>query len=106
MVINFGKKIKYLRESKGILQTELAKMIGVTNAMISACENDIRQPSIETLAKIAIYFNVSMDYLFGKTERNTMGISIDVSNISKQHREVVNEMVEAFKAIDKSGNRS
>jgi len=101
MTILFGKKIKYLRENKDISQTKLAKMIGVTNAMISACENDVRQPSIDTLAKIANYFNVSMDYLFGKTDMNVDGVSIDVSNISQEHRAVVYEMVEAFKQIDK-----
>ena len=83
MTINVGQKINFLREAKKISQTELAKRIGVTNAMISACEADIRQPSIEILAKIANYFDVSLDYLFGKADVNVIGASIDVSDLTK-----------------------
>lgn len=62
-----GKIIKELRKDKGITQEELGKIIGVTTSMVGMYETNARKPSYEVLSKIAEYFNVSTDYLLGKT---------------------------------------
>lgn len=56
-------RIKDLRAEKGISQNELAKALGLTQQAISAYENGLREPDLETLQKIADFFNVSVDYL-------------------------------------------
>jgi transcriptional regulator with XRE-family HTH domain len=61
-------RIKDLRAEKGISQNELAKALGLTQQAISAYENGLREPDLETLQKIADFFNVSVDYLLGRTD--------------------------------------
>lgn len=41
---DLGKRIKELRIERGFTQPELAKMIGVTNAVISFWENEVNEP--------------------------------------------------------------
>ncbi|MGB9780652.1 helix-turn-helix domain-containing protein [Caldanaerobacter sp.] len=61
-------RIKDLRAEKGISQNELAKALGLTQQAISAYENGLREPDLETLQKIADFFNVSIDYLLGRSD--------------------------------------
>lgn len=63
----FGKKIKALRTSKKISQREFGKIFGVAESTIGMYERDERRPDFELLNKIADYFNVSTDYLLGRT---------------------------------------
>ena len=59
-------KIKELRTEKGITQKQLANAINSTDKNIWAYENEIALPTIETIAKLADYFEVSTDYLLGR----------------------------------------
>lgn len=64
----FGERIRKLREDAGINQPQFAQALEVKTATINRYENDIREPEYATLIKIADYFNVSVDYLLGRTE--------------------------------------
>ena len=61
-------RIKELRKEKGISQEELAKKIQVKNYSIGDWERDRTEPNINTLIELANYFEVSVDYLIGRTE--------------------------------------
>lgn len=63
-----GDRLKQLRDEKKLTQEELGKIINVTKVSISGYENGNRNPDIETLHNIADYFNVSSDYLMGRTD--------------------------------------
>lgn len=63
-----GERIKYLRGEKGIGQNMLAKELGFSNASISYWETGKQEPCAEALFKLALYFNVSADYLLGITD--------------------------------------
>lgn len=58
-----GFKLKRLRESKNMLQKDLAKELNIAPTTISGYELETREPDNETLKKIANYFNVTIDYL-------------------------------------------
>lgn len=80
MIENLGERVRALRMSQHLSQTELSKRIGVTNALISAIEKGERSPSLETLIKLARQFKVSTDYLLGiksKEPINLDGLSPD-----------------------------
>lgn len=62
-----GERLKYLREKKGLTQKDVATKLGLEPAAISKYELDMREPNIEALKKLAIIFNVSIDYLLGRT---------------------------------------
>lgn len=61
-----GKRIRLLRRSKGVTQTELGQAIGVGKTTISNYETGYSSPDTETLSKMAQYFNVTTDYLLGR----------------------------------------
>lgn len=62
-----GAVIKQLREERSLTQSDLAKTIGVSSSTIGMWENDERSPNEDKKEIIADYFNVDMNYLYGKT---------------------------------------
>lgn len=65
-------RLKELRKKKGISQLRLATDLNTTQNTISRYETGEREPGIDELVKIADYFNVSVDYLIGRTENPKM----------------------------------
>lgn len=63
-----GKTIKELRLEEGISQRELGERMNVCNQSISFWENGQREPDLDTLIKIAKYFQVSTDFLLGNED--------------------------------------
>lgn len=63
----FGNNLKNLRNEAQINQKSLASQFRVTQATISSWENGRTAPSFEQLIQIADYFDVSVDYLIGRT---------------------------------------
>ena len=59
-------RLKELRESKGLKQKEVAKIIGYSEISYARYEKGEREPDISTLCKLAEYFNVTVDYLIGR----------------------------------------
>lgn len=58
-----GEKIKLARKKAGLSQGELGEKLGISQAMVSAYENGVRNPKLETLQKIADALNVFMSDL-------------------------------------------
>ncbi|MCY8354573.1 helix-turn-helix domain-containing protein [Bacillus haynesii] len=59
----FSKRLTMLRKSKNLLQKEVADKIGVARTTYASYEQGKREPDIETINKIADFFDVSTDYL-------------------------------------------
>ncbi|MCC6096996.1 helix-turn-helix transcriptional regulator [Limosilactobacillus sp.] len=64
-----GERIKELRKSKKMSQSELGKFIGVSQTTVTAWENGRAEPSSSYVTKLATFFNVSTDYLLGRDPR-------------------------------------
>ena len=62
-----GQRIKFLREEKEYTQEQFGSTIGVSKSTIGMYELDKREPDKEKLEAIADFFNVDMDYLYGKS---------------------------------------
>lgn len=60
------KNLKKLRNERGISQRDLADIIMVSQQSINKYENHNVEPDIDTLIKMADYFDVSLDYLVGR----------------------------------------
>ncbi len=60
--------LKYLRNNSGISQKQLSKELGISERNYQRYEYGEREPSLSTLIKLADYFNVSLDYLTGRTD--------------------------------------
>lgn len=65
--MEFGDIISALRAEKGIYQKELADYLKVSIGTISNYEQGIHNPDFDTLCKIADFYEVSLDYLLGRT---------------------------------------
>ncbi|MDU1175662.1 MULTISPECIES: helix-turn-helix transcriptional regulator [Clostridia] len=65
--VTFGGRLRTLREELNLTQTELAKKFNMSPPSISQYEKDIRSPDFTLLLKLADFFDVSTDYLLGRT---------------------------------------
>ena len=74
---------KEIRARRNLSQQQVANHIGCSSVAYSRYENGIRQPSIETLLRIADLFGVTVDFLLGR--RN-----VEDSTLSKYEIELVN----------------
>lgn len=64
-----GERLAYLRRREGISQKELGKKLNISHYTISSYEKGRSEPNDEIKARIAQYFNVSLDYLVGLIEK-------------------------------------
>lgn len=63
-----GTRLKALRNERKLTQKQLAEKINVTHVSISGYESGNRTPDTDTLQRIADFFEVSTDYLLGRTD--------------------------------------
>lgn len=63
-----GKRIRTLREEKGISQADLAEKLNVSRMTLNNYENEKRVPDIDFAIDTANYFDVTVEYLSGRTE--------------------------------------
>lgn len=64
----FSQRLKLLRGERGVTQREVAELLGKTSRHYQAIESgEINVPGL-TLIKLADYFDVSIDYLVGRSE--------------------------------------
>ena len=71
------KRLKELRNEKGLTQKELAKKIASTDKSIWAYENNVAMPPLDVLLKLADVFECSIDYLVSRAD--------DFGNVSIQN---------------------
>ncbi len=75
-------RLKQLRLEKNLFQEDIAKFLDVSISAIGFYENEKRDMSPKTIIKLAEFFNVSTDYLLGKSDiRNPEEIDTDKINI-------------------------
>ncbi|MBE6911417.1 MAG: helix-turn-helix transcriptional regulator [Ruminococcaceae bacterium] len=63
-----NNRLKLLRKQKGITQIAMQMQTGIEQALISKFESGERIPPTETLMCLADFFDVSMDYIMGRTD--------------------------------------
>src|SRR5699024_2738373 len=63
-----GKRLKQARKNKGITQMDAANILGISNGTLSGYERNYRDPDTETLNKMANLYEVSNDWLLGKSD--------------------------------------
>ncbi|WP_144488821.1 helix-turn-helix domain-containing protein [Bacillus thuringiensis] len=66
--MELNERVKLLRTEHKLTQEQFATDIGITKASVSKFEKGMKAPGRETLEKIADYFNVTTDYLLGRSE--------------------------------------
>jgi transcriptional regulator with XRE-family HTH domain len=97
-----GMRIKELRKENSITQKELAKILNIQNTTLSQYENDINEPNDNIKIKIADYFNVSIDYLLGRTDKKEAFI-IKGNEVPKELRNIGIDYMEVDKIAKEQG---
>jgi transcriptional regulator with XRE-family HTH domain len=77
--MQLGEMLKKLRKDNGLSQQKLAQMMGVTQSTIANYEKNQRHPNLDVLSGIAELFDVSVDYLLGKSG-DAMSVGYDNRN--------------------------
>ena len=88
-----GQKVKEFRERKGISQSELARRAGVSQAGLSALENETKSPTLQTVELIAHALDVQVASLLDE--------KIDVESLVVSKQEY--ELVSAFRGLTDTG---
>ena len=64
-----AQRLKDLRESVNLSQAKIGKLMGATQASVNRYENGQTSPPLKILLWYADFFDVSMDYIFARTEQ-------------------------------------
>lgn len=91
-----GERIKRSREAKGLLQNDLAKLIGVkSSGVISNWENDLNKPDAEKIVKLCNVLDISASFLldyYGKS-------SFEFSSLEEEH-------IKKYRSLDDLGKET
>ena len=113
-------RIKQLREKRGLIQEILAAEFGITQQMLSKYERDVTFIKVDILKKIAVYFNVTTDYLLGLSEvkrdlqgqmkvNETLDEYYDLveiyKNLDKYDQEMIWSIIQIIKKLDEKRKR-
>ena len=85
------KNLKKLRQEAGVSQQKLADIILVSQQSVNKYENKDVEPDVETLTKIAEFFDVSLDFLVGRTNVKEMADKTRLSDLSGDEAKLVRE---------------
>ncbi len=102
-----GKIIRKLRLEKGITQNELSNYLGLTPKMVSFYELGERFPPYDIILKLADYFNVSTDYLLGRsTIKNAEELLTNYNSLSEHSKKDLEEFIQILKLKDLEKNKT
>lgn len=105
--MDFGERLKKLRTSKRLTQEELGKIVHVSKVSISGYERGERSPDRETLTDLADYFEVSTDYLLGRTDDKEKSPTLVAAHLdddlTEEQLDEVQKFIEFIKQRDHGG---
>ena len=91
---DFPRIITFLRKERGLSQKQVATDLGISQALLSHYEKGIRECGLDFLVKAAEYFEVSCDYLLGRTvQRRLASVSADEIPESDEIRHLKGNMI-------------
>ena len=89
----FGDMLSELRHDRNLTQAELALELYVTPGTISNYESNVHYPDVEKLKQLADFFNVTTDYLLGRSRSR---LSPDVFDQTLHEETTVGDVVQAL----------
>lgn len=92
-----GNRLKSLRDDKGLTQADVAKVLGVSRTTYTQYETGKSEPDLATVNRLAEFFNVSVDWLLGRTTVRTPIETIAAHHDGEDWTEEELEDIERFK---------
>ena len=97
MIFGFGYRLRELRESKDLTQTQVARRLNLSKTTISGYENNIKTPSLDVLVKLSILYGVSADYILGLENRKLLLID----GLTMDQEEIIKVLIREFRNLNK-----
>ena len=94
---DIGALLKELREKKGMTQEQLAKKLGVSKGSVSGYEHNISMPPTQIVKRIALIFNVTVDFLLGMENRRIIILDDLTENQADFIEQIVISTIKNFK---------
>jgi transcriptional regulator with XRE-family HTH domain len=98
VITMLGEILKKLRSEKELMQKDVASALNITTSAYGFYEQGERIPNAETLEKLADYFNVSVDFLLGRTnlrnKKSELLNNKDKRDIEKIIEQTKNQLME------------
>ena len=91
-VLDFGMRLRQLREDRGLSRSALAKKLGVSKETVYRYESNIQSPSLERTKHIAVILRTSIDYLVGLDADYTLKLP----GLSKEQRDTLSLFLRVF----------
>ncbi len=79
---DFPRILTFLRKERGYSQKKVAEDLGVSQALLSHYERGLRQCGLDFVVRVADYYEVSCDYLLGRTPRKTESLFAEHGEIA------------------------
>ncbi len=98
MIYDLGNRLKELRESKKLSQTQAARRLSLTRSSISGYENNIAVPSIEVLSKMACLYGTTTDYILGIDNRKAIVLDGLTEREATLIQDMINMLIIEFKS--------
>ncbi|MDR0292708.1 MAG: helix-turn-helix domain-containing protein [Oscillospiraceae bacterium] len=98
---DFGLRLRELRERKKLSQTQVAKRLNLSNTTICCYEANIRYPSFDMLTQLALFYNVSSDYLLGIENRSM----VNVDGLTERQLDLVTSLISEFRSGKTKGQK-
>ena len=86
---DLGLRLKKAREKKKITQEQAGRFAGVSGGSISGYENNIADPPVDVMRRLASLYAVTTDYLYGLDNRKTIVIEGATSSQEEQIEQIV-----------------
>ena len=87
-------RIRNLREDRDLRQSDLAKAVGIDQRTISNYETGKSNPDSYALIKLADFFNVSIDYLVGRTKSDFYG--------AEKKKKIIDDIIRSLEDLKKT----
>lgn len=97
-----GKKIAELRKNQKLSQYDLADRLGFSRGKLANYEQGQREPDYDTLKKIADFFEVSTDYLLGRTEKKELLSNMTSGLSEKEERDIAKDLEKTLEQLENS----
>ena len=97
----FNDRLVLLRKRKGLSQYKLAEILNLTRGQVANYEQGKRQPDYETLKMFADFFNVSTDYLLGRSDdprpqpkQNVLTLPTKLIEVPAKKHKLINKLLD------------
>lgn len=92
--MNFSEKLRLLIDEENITQKQFANDLNIAPSTIGGYVQGVSEPDFETLKRIALYFNVSADYLLNIPENKTNNLAEE--ELLRVFRSMTNEQQQLY----------